>query len=110
MSNKHKNREGVVYSTNPDFQYTENNGEESEILPAQKQKLKIFTDTKMRAGKTVTVIEGFVGKENDLEALCKMLKTSCGAGGTIKDRLVLIQGDHKNKIIDLIKKKGYSIK
>lgn len=108
MNHKNKNKEGVVYSTNPDFQYQLNNSQQNTLDPS-KQKLSVLTDSRMRAGKIVTIVNGFIGKEDDLESLGKLLKTSCGSGGTVKDGIVMIQGNFKDRIIDLLKKKGYKV-
>lgn len=102
MSNKTKNRIGVVYSTNKNFEFTEEQQNESQTLPPEKQLLRVKTDSKMRNGKTVTLIEGFIGNEQDLESLGKLLKSKCGVGGTVKDQVILIQGDFKNRIIQLL--------
>lgn len=110
MSNKHKNREGIVYSTNPDFEYQLNIPSEAETLEPAQQQLRIYTDSKMRAGKTVTIIQGFVGKQSDLDALAKMLKTSCGVGGSAKDGEIIIQGNFKDRIKTLLTQKGYRVK
>lgn len=107
MSNKNKNRIGVVYSTNPDFQYQESQQSTSETLPPTQQKLKVTLDTRMRKGKTVTLVSGYIGKEEDLEALCKTLKARCGAGGSSKDGLILIQGNLRDRIIQILKDEGY---
>ena len=86
MSNKNKNRSGVVYSTNPDFHYSESNSQQ-ESIPSSQQKLLVKLDTKMRAGKIVTLVQGFNGTTDALEALCKLLKTKCGTGGSAKDEI-----------------------
>ena len=105
--NKNKKRINVVYSTNPDYNY-ESEEEEVETLEANKQTLKVLIDRKKRKGKTATLIEGFVGSEEDLKALGKTLKSKCGVGGSAKDGVILIQGDFKQKIHDLLKEMGYS--
>lgn len=111
MSNKNKKKErvNVVYSTNPDFQYQYNDEPETETLPPAKQNLRVVLDTKQRKGKTVTLIQRFVGSEEDLKALEKMLKNKCGVGGTSKDGEILIQGDFKEKIINILKDNGYRV-
>lgn len=109
MSKKNKGRsDGLVYSTNQDYfnDYDEPDGH-AETLPKEKQKLRVKLDSKQRAGKIVTLVEGFVGTSEDLEALGKQLKTRCGAGGSAKDGLVIIQGDYKTKVIDWLKDWGY---
>lgn len=107
MSNKNKNRTGVVYSTNPDFRYQESQQDSSETLPPSQQRLKVTLDTRMRKGKTVTLVSGYIGKEEDLELLCKTLKTRCGAGGSSKDGLILIQGNLRDRVIQILKDEGY---
>ena len=99
---------GLVYSTDPDFKPLENNFEEQEtLLPAQ-QKIKIRLDKKHRAGKAVTLIEGFNGKEADMEDLGKKLKTFCGTGGSVKDGEIIVQGDNRSKVLQWLQKNGYS--
>lgn len=110
MSNKHKNRVGIVYSTNTDFEYQLNIPDEPDTLEPAKQQLIVKTDSKMRAGKIVTLIKGFVGKQSDLDALAKMLKTSCGAGGSTKDGEIIIQGNFADRIKTLLTQKGYRVK
>ncbi|MBI3235918.1 MAG: translation initiation factor, partial [Bacteroidetes bacterium] len=95
MSNKNKNREGVIYSTHSDFNYYEEKVYIPNTLPNEKQSLRILLDKKKRAGKQVSLITGFVGKEEDLEDLSKKLKTTCGSGGSAKDGEIIIQGDHR---------------
>jgi translation initiation factor 1 len=102
-----KNKINIVYSTNPNFQYEEQENIEHETLPNQQQKLYVSIDKKQRAGKEVTLIEGFVGADEDLKDLGKMLKSKCGVGGTAKDGEILIQGNFRDKVIELLKKDGY---
>ena len=109
MSKKNNFSGGLVYSTNPSY-LKPVELEEQETLATAKQNLRIKLDTKQRAGKVVTLIEGFVGKVDDLESLGKMLKTKCGTGGSVKEGLILLQGDYKQKVILLLKQAGYSIK
>src|SRR5215217_5481214 len=106
---KNKNHfSGLVYSTNPDYMNNQQEEEEvTETPPKEKQKLRVKLDTKQRAGKVVTLVEGFAGKEEDLEALGKQLKTKCGAGGSVKARLIMVQGDYKEKVITWLKDWGY---
>lgn len=103
-----KERLGVVFSTNPDFQYEEPTQEEEATLPNGSQKLRIWRDTKQRGGKVVTLIKGFIGTSSDLEALCKVLKQGCGVGGSVKDGEILIQGDQRSKVLSILQTKGYS--
>lgn len=110
MSQSKKNRINVVYSTNPDFNYDFESNEEQDTLPPQQQQLKVMLDKKQRAGKAVSIVTGFIGKTADLEALGKMLKSKCGVGGTVKDGEILIQGDFRQKIADLLNKEGYKTK
>jgi translation initiation factor 1 len=110
MANDWKERLGVVFSTNPDFSYQNNKEDESDTLPPNRQDLRVTLDKKQRAGKSVTLITGFIGKEDDLKELGKLLKTKCGVGGTVKDGEILIQGDFRAKILDLLKKGGYKAK
>lgn len=107
---KKKEKLNIVYSTNPDFQFQYDEEEEQETLQNGHQKLYVSIDRKQRGGKEVTLVEGFVGKEEDLKELGKMLKTKCGVGGSVKDNEILIQGNFKDKIFDLLVKEGYSVK
>jgi len=107
---KKKKRVNVVYSTNPDYNF-DYEGENSEETPApEAQDLRVMLDRKQRKGKSVTLVSGFVGEEEDLKDLAKMLKSKCGVGGTAKDGEILIQGDHRNKILELLKSAGYKAK
>ncbi len=108
--NKHKERKGIVYSTNPDFSYEDNQSTQADTLPPEKQLLKVLLDKKSRAGKMVTLIEGFIGQEEDMEALAKTLKTHCGAGGSAKEGVILIQGDVRDKVMAFLNSKGYKTK
>lgn len=102
-----KNRIGVVFSTNPDYDY-DHETDATETLPVQQQKLRVMIDRKQRKGKEVTLITGFVGTEDDLKNLGKLLKSKCGVGGSAKDGEIIIQGNNKQKVLDLLKKEGYS--
>lgn len=106
-NNDWKDRLNVVYSTNPDFNYESEEIEESDTLPKEKQNLRISIERKNRGGKVVTLIKGFIGTEEDLKSLGKLLKTKCGVGGTIKENEIIIQGEFKEKITDILKKEGY---
>ena len=100
---------GLVYSTDPNFKLPEENTEEQETIEPSQQKLKIRLDTKHRAGKAVTLVEGFIGSINDLEELGKKLKSFCGTGGSVKDGEIIIQGDNREKILLLLQKNGYKL-
>jgi translation initiation factor 1 len=108
--NDWKDRLGVVFSTNRDFNYESEESAGQPTLPPQQQNLKVQLDRKKRAGKSATLVTGFVGTEEDLKVLGKMLKTKCGVGGTVKDGEILVQGDFCNKIIDILKNEGYKVK
>jgi translation initiation factor 1 len=108
MSKKNTSRpDGLAYSTNTDFFNDFPEEEATETQPKDKQKLRVKLDTRQRAGKVVTLVEGFNGTNDDMEALGKQLKTKCGAGGSAKDGLIIIQGDYKEKIIAWLKDWGY---
>ena len=107
-NNDWKDRLNVVYSTNPDYQYENIGEEEAETLPKNQQKLRVSMEKKGRGGKTVTLVRGFIGTEDDLKELGKLLKTKCGVGGSAKDGEIIIQGDFKQRIIDLLKAEGYT--
>lgn len=99
---------GLVYSTDPNFKpYEESKDEEATLLPAQ-QKIKVRLDKKHRAGKAVTLVEGFIGKETDMEELGKKLKTYCGTGGSVKDGEIIVQGDNRDKVLQWLQKNGYT--
>ncbi len=109
MAKKKKKRMDVVYSTNPDFDF-EIEADEEETLPNNEQLLRVLIDRKQRKGKEVTLIEGFVGTEEDLKELGKWLKQKCGGGGSVKDGDILVQGNHRDKIMELLIKEGYQVK
>lgn len=98
---------GLVYSTDPNFKPVEENTEEEETLQPALQKIKVRLDTKHRAGKAVTLIEGFIGPINDREELGKKLKTFCGTGGSVKDGEIIVQGDNRDKVLQWLQKNGY---
>ena len=109
MSKKNKpDTRGFVYSTDPGFKFEEEQ-DSQETLPAARQKLKIRLDTKHRGGKVVTLIEGFVGQENDLEELGKKLKSFCGTGGSAKDGEIIVQGDQCDKVLQWLLKNDYKL-
>lgn len=105
MSKKHAT--GVVYSTNPDFQYQYDDEPEAATLPPQQQRLRVRIEKHHRGGKTVTLVTGFVGTDDDLQALGRMLKSKCGVGGTAKDGEIIIQGEHLEKVRQLLAAEGY---
>ncbi len=107
MGKKNKpDTKGFVYSTDPNFKFEEENSS-IETLPSAQQKLRIRLDTKHRAGKAVTLVEGFIGKKEDLEEFGKKLKSYCGTGGTVKDGEIIIQGDQREKVMQWLLKNGY---
>lgn len=107
-NNDWKDHLNVVYSTNPDFRYETADEEETATLPPAQQKLRVQLDRKNRGGKVVTLITGFVGTDDDLKELGRMLKSKCGVGGTAKDGEIIVQGDFKQKVLELLKKEGYT--
>jgi translation initiation factor 1 len=107
---KKKEKINIVYSTNPNFNYQFDEENEPETLQPDQQKLYVSIDRKQRAGKEVTLVEGFIGTEDDLKELGKKIKTKCGVGGTVKDNEIIIQGNFKDKVFDLLSKDGYQVK
>lgn len=108
MGKKGKNN-GMVYSTNPNFEI-ENEEEEIETLAPQQQELRVYLDRKNRGGKTATLVKNFIGSEDDLNDLGKMLKSACGVGGSVKDGEIIIQGEKRDKVMQILEKKGYKVK
>ena len=106
-NNDWKERLDIVYSTRSDFQYNYAEKEEAATLPKEKQLLRIALDKRNRGGKTVTLITGFTGNEKDLQDLEKLLKMKCGVGGSAKEGNILIQGDFRNRLLDILHKEGY---
>ena len=106
--NDWKDRLGMVYSTNPDFQFVTDDEPEAETLPKNQQRLRVRIEKNGRGGKTATIISGFIGSETDLKELGKWLKGRLGVGGSAKDDEVLVQGDFKQRVIDLLKADGYT--
>ncbi len=109
-NNDWKSRLGMVYSTNPDFEYTPNASEAEDTLEPSKQNLRIWLDRKQRGGKVATIVKGFVGSDDDLKELARALKTKCGVGGAAKDGEIIVQGDHRDRVVEILTKSGYKCK
>lgn len=107
-NNDWKDRLNIVYSTNPDYSYQSEEEAEQDTLPKEKQQLRISLDKRNRKGKAVTLITGFVGTSDDLETLGKFLKVKCGVGGSAKDGEIIVQGDLRNKVLEILLKEGYA--
>jgi len=107
MSKKKLGKDAIVFSTDPNFRVEEEGQREMETLPSSQQKLKVRLDTKQRAGKAVTLIEGYIGNQNDLEELGKKLKTFCGTGGSVKNGQIIIQGDQRIRITQWLQNNNY---
>lgn len=110
VMNDWKDRLGVVFSTASDFEYEHQGHEEQSTLSPSQQNLRVWLDSKHRAGKSVTIVRGFMGSEADLKELGKLLKSRCGVGGSVKDGEVIIQGNHRDKVVDILTKSGYRCK
>ena len=110
MSKNKKQRRNIVYSTNPDFSYEEEQNNDDITLDATEQKLYVSIDKKNRGGKEVTLVEGFIGNSEDLKELGKYLKSKCGVGGTSKNNVINIQGNHREKVMNLLSDMGYHVK
>ena len=106
--NDWKKRLNIVYSTNPDYHYQDGEAEEEITLPKEKQLLRVSLDKRNRKGKAVTLITGFAGTNEALEILGKLLKTRCGVGGSAKDGEIIVQGDHRQKVLEILQKEGYA--
>lgn len=109
-NNDWKKREGVVFSTNKDFQFEYEGKQEALTLPSNKQSLVVLLDKHMRAGKQVTIVRGFVGNSDELGKLEKVLKTKCGVGGSVKNGEIILQGDHRTKVAEFLTKDGFRVK
>ena len=105
--NDWKKNLNIVYSTNPDYHYQQDETPEEETIAKEKQLLRIKLDTKQRRGKAVTLVTGFVGKDEDLNDLGKMLKVKCGVGGSVKVGEIIVQGDVREKVLTILQKEGY---
>jgi translation initiation factor 1 len=110
MAKDWKDRLGIVYSTNPDFQYEIPEESAAEPLSPDRQMLRVIIDRKQRKGKSVTLITGFVGSEEDLKALGKLIKSKCGVGGSVKAGEILIQGEWVEKVKNILQREGYRLK
>lgn len=109
MSNDWKDRLGVVFSTDPDYKYETTQAQEDQTLAPERQNLRVWLD-RLKGGRTATVVRGFVGSQQALAELGKELKTKCGVGGTAKEGEIIIQGDHRDRIVELLTKAGYRCK
>jgi len=109
MAKDWKDRLGVVFSTNPDFNYEHSAEDETATLLPADQKLRVRIDRKKRNGKTVTLVEGFVGTEDDLKELAKILKNKCGVGGSAKEGEIILQGEHVPKVREVLRGLNYSV-
>lgn len=110
QDNDWKQRLGVVYSTNPDFEYSSSEEDAVETLPPSKQRLIVSIDRRNRGGKQVTLVTGFQGSQEDLAELGRTLKVKCGVGGSAKDGEITVQGDFRDKVTELLKQLGYNAK
>ena len=110
MKNDQSRRQGVVYSTNPEFSFQTDEPAGATTLPPRQQQLRVQLDKKQRGGKQVTLVTGFVGRDEDLQTLGKLLKTKCGVGGSAKDNEIVVQGDLRAKVLEILLKEGYKAK
>jgi translation initiation factor 1 len=106
--NDWKKRLGIVYSTNPDYHYREEEKVQGETIPKEKQQLRIYLDKRNRKGKAVTLVTGFRGTEEELQALGRLLKMRCGVGGSVKNGEIIVQGDHREKVLNILLQEGYA--
>ncbi|QRX63388.1 translation initiation factor [Dysgonomonadaceae bacterium zrk40] len=106
--NDWKKRLDIVYSTNPDYHYQKEDEETETTLPKEKQLLRISLDKRNRKGKAVTLVTGFRGSDEDLQELGKLLKMRCGVGGSAKEGEIIVQGDHRTKVLDILQNEGYA--
>ncbi|MFI3292077.1 MAG: translation initiation factor [Rikenellaceae bacterium] len=109
-NNDWKSRLGMVYSTNPEFEYSTSSDDDQQTLEPSKQNLRVWLDRKQRGGKVATIVKGFVGSEDDLKDLARELKTKCGVGGAAKDGEIIVQGDHRDRVVEILTKSGYKCK
>ncbi len=109
-NNDWKQRLGMVYSTSPDYEYEESGDTAEVTLPKSQQQLRVWLDRRHRAGKMATIVKGFVGGEDDLAALARHLKVKCGVGGSAKEGEIIIQGDHRERVVEILIKEGYPTK
>lgn len=107
---KRQRFEGVVYSTNDDYQYIDSEVTSEEGLPPSKQNLRVLLDRKQRGGKSVTLVTGYIGEKSELESLGKLVKQKCGVGGSVKEGVIIVQGDFRSRILELLIKEGYKAK
>lgn len=103
-----KKRSGVVFSTNPDYEYSSGDAPEAATLPNNQQRLRVSMERAGRGGKTVTLVRGFVGTDDDLKALGRLLRQRCGVGGSADDGEILVQGDHRQRVVEILKAEGYT--
>jgi translation initiation factor 1 len=109
MAKKRKGRDGLVYSTNPDYEPEYSDDSQETLLP-EEQNLVVSIDRKQRKGKEVSLVDGFIGSQDDLKGLCKLVQKLCGTGGSAKDGQIIIQGNFKQKIASFLEKEGYQVK
>lgn len=108
--NDWKKRDGVVYSTDPTFSYTKEKHQSNASLPVHKQRLRVYIERNHRQGKEVTIVKNFIGTSADADALCRRLKVHCGAGGSVKDGEIIVQGDQRQKVLSYLQREGFEAK